>query len=470
MTLGPRIVIIGAGPTGIGAAWRLCEHGHEDWLLVDSAEEAGGLSSSVVDAAGFTWDLGGHVLFSHYRYFDALMNHALGDAWVEHEREAWVWIRDRWVPYPFQNNLWRLPEPDVSAAVDGLVQVTNQPNDSPKPANFREWLHRSFGSGLCDVFMFPYNRKVWAYDPATLDTGWMGERVATVDLARVRRNIELQRDDVAWGPNATFRFPLHGGTGEIWRSLFRQLPAQNVALGRWVTGVDAGNRTVHFADGDSEHYDYLISSMPLDRLLEMLLDRSDLHPPAKRFVHSSSHIVGIGLDGRVPEQLRTKCWMYFPEANTPFYRATVFSNYSPNNVPRPGMQWSLMAEVSESPDKPVSSRTLVDDVVAGLRAAQLIDADAKILSRWHQRVEHGYPTPWLGRDEILTPVDSALRAVSILSRGRFGAWKYEVSNQDHSALQGVEAVDHLLLGTPENTVRGRMDVEPPVLIGRAPLR
>ena len=54
---------------------------------------------------------------------------------------------------------------------------------------------------------------------------------------------------------------------------------------------------------------------------------------APRFVHSSSHIVGVGLSGPVPDALKTKCWIYFPEPQVPFYRATVFSNYSPNNAP-----------------------------------------------------------------------------------------------------------------------------------------
>ena len=79
-------------------------------VAVRGRRHAGGLASSVIDAQGFTWDLGGHVLFSHYEYFDEVMERALGDAWVEHVREAWVWMRDRWIPYPFQNNIWRLPE------------------------------------------------------------------------------------------------------------------------------------------------------------------------------------------------------------------------------------------------------------------------------------------------------------------------------------------------------------------------
>ncbi len=462
MSTAPRILIIGAGPTGLGAASRLVEHGHQNWLLVDAADTPGGLSSSIVDDAGFTWDLGGHVLFSHYRWFDRLMTKALGNEWMEHEREAWVWIRDRWVPYPFQNNLWRLPDADIAAAVAGLEHVAAHATTRP-PANFHEWLLASFGEGLCDIFMTPYNSKVWAYHPSKMNVSWMGERVATVDLARVKRNIANRTDDVAWGPNATFRFPIRGGTGAIWQSLFDQLPPSNVGLGRRVVGVQADEKTVHFADGSSERYDALISSMPLDQLIPLIVDRPALHPLASKFVHSSSHIIGVGFDGPVPDDLKTKCWMYFPESNGPFYRATVFSNYSPYNVPRPGEQWSLMAEVSESPDKPVNADTIIDETIQGFRNARLFSDSTRIVTRWHRRLEHGYPTPWLTRDDVLSPVEQVLDAARILSRGRFGTWKYEVSNQDHSALQGAEAVDHVLLGIPETTRFGSMNVEPPDL-------
>lgn len=457
-----RVVVLGAGPTGVSAAWRLAEHGHRDWLLVDAAERVGGLSMSVVDDAGFTWDLGGHVLFSHYRYFDQLMERALGDAWFEHEREAWVWMRERWVPYPFQNNIWRLPDDDLVRCLEGLVEVHRAPA-AAAPANFAEWLQRSFGRGLCDVFMYPYNFKVWAYDPQTMGTTWMGERVATVDLARVLRNLVLRRDDVSWGPNAKFRFPQRGGTGAIWQSLADQLPAAHLSLGRTVVALDTAEQWLHFADGSRERYDALISSMPLASTLRMAKDLPSLRPLTERFVHSSSHIVGVGFEGQPPEALRTKCWMYFPEGDTPFYRVTVFSNYSKNNVARPGQQWSLMAEVSESPAKPVDESRIIDDVIAAFTRVGFIDPGTRIATRWHRRLPYGYPTPWLGRDEVLDEVQPVLESRGILSRGRFGAWKYEVSNQDHSAMQGVEAVDRLLLGTPESTVTGRMGVEPPAL-------
>ena len=458
-----KVVILGAGPTGLSAAWRLQEHGHQEWILLESSDRPGGLSMSVRDDAGFTWDLGGHVLFSHYRYFDRLLEQALGDQWVEHEREAWVWMRDRWIPYPFQNNIWRLPKDELVRCLAGLVEARQAPGEAP-PADFGEWLHRSFGEGLCETFMYPYNLKVWAYPPSALGVGWMGERVAPVDLARILSNVVHQKDDVSWGPNATFRFPLRGGTGAIWTSIASQLPYERLSLCSRVLRIDTSARRVLCEDGTSFPYDRLISTIPLDQLLRTLTDCRELTALASRFVHSSSHVVGIGMTGKPPADLATKCWMYFPEADTPFYRVTAFSNYSPFNVPKPGRQWSLMAEVSESSCKPVNPATVVDDVIDGFRKVGFINDSTPIVTRFHRRLEHGYPTPWRGRDEVLAMVLPALEEKGILSRGRFGAWRYEVSNQDHSSLQGVEAVDRILMGSKERTVSGIMGVEPDPIV------
>jgi hypothetical protein len=146
------------------------------------------------------------------------------------------------------------------------------------------------------------------------------------------------------------------------------------------------------------------------------------------------------------------CWMYFPGPDSSFYRVTVFSNYSPHNVPSPGSTWSLMAEVSETEHSPRDRKRLVDDVVAQMVSIGLIPDTGAILSRWHRVLTPGYPTPSLERESILRDTLPALQARHIYSRGRFGAWKYEVSNQDHSFMQGVEVIDRILLGLFEPTL------------------
>jgi hypothetical protein len=125
-----------------------------------------------------------------------------------------------------------------------------------------------------------------------------------------------------------------------------------------------------------------------------------------------------------------------------------------------------MTEVSQSEHKSVNSDTVVADVIQGLRVTKLIDSSDAVVSRWYRRLSHGYPTPSLTRDEVLANVLPALESWGIYSRGRFGAWRYEVSNQDHSFMQGVEVIDHIRDGHVEFThrrpelVNGRRNVYP----------
>ena len=446
-----RVLILGAGPTGLGAAYRFQQLGFDRFHVVDAAPSAGGLAASVVDEQGFTWDLGGHVQFSHYGYYDDVLDAALGDEWFWHERESWVWIKGRFVPYPFQNNIHRLDREDMELALHGLEYAAATRPATPA-AHFGEWIHTTFGDGIGHLFLYPYNFKVWGVPPERMGISWMGERVAVPDLQRIRKNIADGRDDVSWGPNNRFRFPKRGGTGAIWRRVSELVASTHLLYERRVARVHTGDRTVKLVDGRTMRYDTLITSIPLDLLVESCDGlAAESQRAARELVHSSVHIVGVGLKGPTPAELGRKCWMYFPEDHNPYYRVTVFSNYSPAHVPDSDRHFSLMAEVCESPYKPVDESSLSDWTLAAMRKDGLVGADNDVVSVWHRRLEHGYPTPFLGRDDVLDHLIPILADRRIYSRGRFGGWKYEVANQDHSFMQGVELVDRLLAGTHETT-------------------
>jgi len=163
-------------------------------------------------------------------------------------------------------------------------------------------------------------------------------------------------------------------------------------------------------------------------------------------------VVGIGVRKRLESN---KCWMYFPEDISPFYRVTYFSNYSPNNVPkgRVDTYCSLMCEISYSEFKKENKETIVEDTINGLINTGMLEEGERnlIVSKHSMDIDYAYPTPTLERDKALRAIQPFLMENDIYSRGRFGTWKYEIGNMDHSVMQGKEVVDCILQGTSEVT-------------------
>jgi len=450
-----RIVIIGAGPTGLGAGYRLAELGYDDWAIYECHDYVGGHASSFVDEQGFTWDEGGHVIFSHFPYFDRLIEKLLGDEICERARESWILTRGTWVPFPFQNNLRYLPEDVQVECLLGAAQVWGRP-DRGSSNNFREWILATFGEAIALHFMFPYNLKVWTTPLEQMAKDWIAERVPVVDFKRLLENVVLKRDDCGWGPNSKFKFPLRGGTGEIYRRLGRSL-GERVVCGKELVEVDAQRRRVSFADGTGDSYDALINTVPLDILVRMLKPADQrLIDAAALLRYNNLLVLGVGLRKKLQT---SKCWVYFPDADVPHYRATYFSHYSPFNVPNGDTEHysSLMCEVSYPVGKTLDHQQVMEQTISGLiRGGVLEEADRKrIVSRYVRDVPYSYPIPTFDRDAALDVIQPSLLRQDIYSRGRFGAWRYEVGNMDHSVMMGVEAVNHVLSGDPESTVHAK---------------
>jgi protoporphyrinogen oxidase len=443
----PRVVIVGAGPTGLGAAHRLRELGHDEFVVLEANDYVGGLATSFTDEAGFTYDIGGHVMFSHYEYYDQLVEKLMGGDYTELDREAWVWMEQRFIPYPFQNNIKDLEPETVLECVMGLVEAQRAP--SPQPQNFAEWMQQVFGAGMSKHFMRPYNFKVWATPAELMNYVWIGERVSVVDVEAVLRNIVFDKPAVSWGPNNTFKYPLRGGTGTLYRELARPLE-DRIELRCPVTSVDPVAKEVRTADGRVWPYDLLLSTMPLNLLVERMESVPDaVRAAAGRLTWSGSHIVGVGLNRPAGT---TKNWIYFPEPDVPFYRVTYLSNYSPYITPERD-QTLLLTETSRSVHKPTEAATIVEDVIDGLVATGLMTEDdrGRIATTWLCSPDMTYPVPSVARDASLATIQPWLRSQQLWSRGRFGAWLYEIGNMDHSCMQGVEWVNHVLHGEPEQT-------------------
>ena len=441
------VVVIGAGPCGLGCVRELAQLGRDDVVVLESADGPGGLAASRTDPQGFTWDRGGHVVFSHHGEFDRLLDDVLGDEVLHHERSSWVLAAGTWVPYPFQNNLHRLPADVAHECLVGLVTAPGGTADT----DFATWIRVTFGPGIERHFMAPYNEKVWATPLDRMSAAWIAERVSVVDWRDALATVLRRTDDVAWGPNNTFAFPAAGGTGEIWRRAAEPFDG-GIRYGTAVASVDAEERVVRTTDGGEWAYESLVSTMPLDRLVAAVVDcPAEVRAAAASLVHNTVHVVGIGYEAPVTDD---RSWLYFADPDVPFYRATNFAKYSPANVPDGDTTRysSWMCEVSSSPWRPLAPDDLAERVEAALRATGVVAGTPPVASAHVDEVPYAYPVPTRDRDAALAVVLPWLDARGIYSRGRFGTWRYEVGNMDHAVKMGVDVARRIVADAPEELV------------------
>ena len=326
------ILIVGLGPTGLGAAWRLSAVGHQDWLACEAEGEAGGLAGSFIDEHGFTWDYGGHVQFSHYEYFDELMDDLLGvDGWHHHDRESWVWMCGLFVPYPFQLNVHRL-QVGAGSGLDGLIHAARRQLRRRPTSASGSIMSSGRGSPISScAHTTPRCGRV-------LPNAWRGTGSAiasrlsmclasskTFALAEtmchgVRTTASDFRVVAARAPSGA-RSPIGCGARTPIASICtRRVRLDTARAARISVTVPACGMSGFFRRCRST------CSCALSDLAPVLA------PALEDLEYSSTHVIGVGLSGTAPEQFKTKCWMYFPESNCPFYRVTHFSHYAPANV------------------------------------------------------------------------------------------------------------------------------------------
>src|SRR5579862_6873354 len=225
------IAILGAGPTGIGTAWRLSqkpsfisnsarERDRQPFLLIDQSKIPGGRAASVTTPEGFTFDYGGHVLFPHSEYveFIDLLDQVIPE-WHRSMPIRGVWVNDRLIPTPVQRNIHRLPLPTLAACLWGLLRRSPIEDQSAEPS-LQQYLEGQFGEPLTRHVMAPLNRKMWARDPQLLGSSWSShhsgskeKNIPEVRVPAVLRNLLLNRDDPGWNQSTVVRYPLEGGVG-----------------------------------------------------------------------------------------------------------------------------------------------------------------------------------------------------------------------------------------------------------------
>jgi len=461
----PPIVIVGAGPTGLSAAYHL----GEDAMLLEQCDRVGGWCRSI-EVNGFTFDYAGHIMFTNDAYVQHMYRVLLGDNVHWQDREAWVYSKGVHTRYPFQGALYGLPRDVVRECLLGAIEArygaTATPSDSceaprdccgdgvleatapvgvaangngaagPRPpANFEEFIYRVWGAGIAKHFAIPYNRKLWAVPLDQMETSWLGGRVPLPDLAEM---IDGALGPVAkpMGPNARFGYPLRGGFQALMDGFLPHLRGP-VRLKSSVRGVSARQRRLQTSDGRTVPYEVLVSTMPLPTLVRLLGDEapSAVQDAAAALRHVSVRCVHLGI-GR--PALTEKHWIYYPE-DTVFHRVFVQGNASPHCNPPGG--FGLTCEITYSPHKPLPAEgdALVARCLADCRKVGLVGDDDPLWAAATVDLPHAYVVYDHARAENVALVRRWLEQHDIVVAGRYAEWEYY--NSDHAFLAGRTAAE-----------------------------
>ncbi|MDD1660572.1 MAG: FAD-dependent oxidoreductase, partial [Methanomicrobiales archaeon] len=409
--------------SGVTVARLLHEKGH-DVVVLEREEEIGGLCRSRTEQ-GFTFDRGGsHIIFSRDGGALAFMQGVLGENRTVRERNTVVFYRGREVPYPFENGLYALPKEDLYACIHGFIQalIAHEKGTVPPPANFREWIEQTFGKGIADCYLVPYNEKIWKYPLEEMSTHWVEGRIPRPPVEDVIR-AAIGIPTVGYAHQAVFSYPARGGIEAMVRAIAAPLEKQ-ITTGCTVRSVRQEGDEYLVSDGkETIRADRVVSTIPLQALLPCLADVPDpVQEACRNLKYNSLFSVSLGIRGTVPPI----SWMYVPEKDLgQFNRISFPSNYS--DAVAPEGHASILSEITFREGDPVASMTgrqLVDHVVAGLcRMGILPSPDAVVYSRV-EREPYAYVIYDLDYLHNIRVVRDHVEARGIDLLGRFARFEY----------------------------------------------
>lgn len=416
-------VILGGGLTGLTAARLLLERS-EDVTVLEAAPVTGGLCRSV-SADGFTFDIGGsHIIFSRDIAVLEFMQAVLEENRGSRERKTKIFYKGRYVKYPFENGLADLPVEDRYFCLNEFVKtlIAAEKGELPEPQNFRDWICRTFGRGIAECYLVPYNEKIWNFPVDQMSAHWVDGRIPrppVEDVIKSAVGIETE----GYTHQAVFSYPVEGGIEALTNAI--ALPLRDrIITGFAVRSVSRTTAGFIVSDGEREiSADRCISTIPLQHLLPCLENvPQHVKTACMDLKYNSLITVCIGFEGAVPDY----SWLYIPQKDLALFNRISFpSNYSTMAAPE-GCA-SILAEITFNEGDPVSIMTdeaLLSHCTEALQKMELIPAGALIRHGSVYRSPFAYVVYDLEYRRNIATVTSFCRNAGIELLGRFSEFEY----------------------------------------------
>ena len=210
--------ILGAGLSGLSLASFLQDRPEVEAIdILEKENEAGGLARSF-PFGNIHYDVGPHIIFSKDAEVLEMMLALLGDNVHKLRRSNKVWHDGRFVKYPFENELLALSESDKAYCLNGFL---NNPYTDYAPQNMLQFFLATFGEGITNIFLRPYNEKIWKFDPAFMDTQ-MVERIPKPPAEDIIKSAQGTATE-GYVHQLYFSYPKRGGIASIVKAIRARL-------------------------------------------------------------------------------------------------------------------------------------------------------------------------------------------------------------------------------------------------------
>ena len=315
-----KYLILGAGPAGLTFANILKQRGEESFLVLEKEAEAGGLCRSVM-VDGSPFDIGGgHFLdVRRPKVNEFLFRFMPKEEWKLFERDSRIVIGTQEIGHPLEANIWQL---ELESQVRVLSSIAKAGCNSgvPMPEKFRDWIIWKLGDQIADMYMLPYNRKMFADELDELGTYWL-EKLPNVSFEDTLRSCLTHKPYGQQPGHASFYYPEKYGYGELWLRMADAI-APKVLYDVKVTGLDCDRRQISTEDGRRFEAETIITTIPWNCFENLSGMPEDIQASIRQLKTSA-------IETRyVPEQLDTHAqWLYIPDEEKPYHRILVRHNF-----------------------------------------------------------------------------------------------------------------------------------------------
>src|SRR5437764_8602259 len=344
-----HVVVMGAGPAGLSAAYELTRHS-TTVTVIEKEDDTVGEIARTLEFMGCRFDVGPHRFFSKSAEIEALWTEVLGDEIRPVSRLTRILYRGKFFDYPIRasNAFLGLGPVETARCVASYAQARLRPVADPK--SFEDWVSNQFGHRLFEIFFRTYTEKVWGIPTSELSADWAGQRIRGLNLVEVIRNAVLPAA-LRGGERAivktlvdAFRYP-RTGAGQMWEAVASRLAAAGhpVRLGEEVVAVRHANGrviSVVVKDRSGATLDVLgsefISTLPIRELI------AKLQPAAPSIVRAAADGLGyrdfitvnvvVDRANVFPDQ-----WIYVHDPGVKVGRIANFKNFSAAMVDDSGL-------------------------------------------------------------------------------------------------------------------------------------